>query len=373
MDRPIADAQLISTQTMATIQRRSILLGIVALIGSGAVLFVFPGQHQSRAADERPAQTLGADEDEAISYLEQTNGIPAIRLPATIQAQTGMQTQTLETVSRFPETHSYGTVMSIQPLLQMRARYHRVKAEQAVHEAALARSQLNYERLRDLYQDEAVSARRLQEARSQWQTDKARTEAAREKIRDIRDEALQLWGAVLSTWTLHDESKAFSGLLSRRAVLLLITLDPGQTLPDHAATIFVSRTGARRHARKASRISAAPQTDRVSQGETYFFLCDSAQLRTGMRIDAWIPQTSQSVAGVDLPSSAVVWHAGKPWVYVRTDEELFARRTIPEYRDHGSVWFVTRGFFPGEVVVATGAQMLLSEEFRRQIPEEDDD
>ena len=356
---------------MVTTHRRSFLLGIVALIGSCAMLFAFPAQRQ--AVDERPQRSLDVGAGEAISYLEQTNGIPAIRLPPAVQAQTGIQTQTLETVNRFPETHSYGTVMSLQPLLQLRARYHSLKSEQAVHEAALTRSQQNYERLRDLYQDEAVSARRLQEARSQWQADKARTEATRQKIRDIRDEALQLWGAVLSGWALHNESKSFAGLLSRRRILLLITLGPGQSLPEHAATIFVSRTGERRRARKASRISAAPQTDRISQGETYFFLCDSAQLRTGMRIDAWIPQTSQSVAGVDLPVSAVVWHAGKPWVYMQTDEELFVRRAIPEYRDQGSVWFVTRGFVPGEVIVATGAQMLLSEEFRWRIPDEDDD
>ncbi len=50
----------------------------------------------------------------------------------------------------------------------------------------MASARQNYERLCGLYQDEAVSARRLQEARSQWQADAARVEADRQHIHDIR-------------------------------------------------------------------------------------------------------------------------------------------------------------------------------------------
>lgn len=50
----------------------------------------------------------------------------------------------------------------------------------------MASARQNYERLRDLYQDAAVSARRLQEARSRWQAEKARMKADRRHIREIR-------------------------------------------------------------------------------------------------------------------------------------------------------------------------------------------
>jgi hypothetical protein len=37
-------------------------------------------------------------------------------------------------------------------------------------------------------------------------------------------------------------------------------------------------------------ISAAPQIDAISQGETWFFRVAVGDLRTGMRVTAWIPQ-----------------------------------------------------------------------------------
>jgi hypothetical protein len=65
--------------------------------------------------------------------------------------------------------------------------------------------------------------------------------------------------------------------------------------------------------------------------------------------------------------------AGQPWLYVQTGPERFERRAIAHYRDLGAVWFVTAGVVPGETVVARGVQLLLSEEFRRRIPDEDED
>lgn len=59
---------------------------------------------------------------------------------------------------------------------------------------------------------------------------------------------------------------------------------------------------------------------------------------------------------VRVPDSAVVWLDGKPWVYVEEGGGRFVRREL------GS-----QGIAPDARVVVSGAQMLLSQEFRTQI------
>jgi hypothetical protein len=92
-----------------------------------------------------------------------------------------------------------------------------------------------------------------------------------------------------------------------------------------------------------------------------------------MHVDAAVPAGSGTIAGVSVPVQAIVWQGGAPCVYVQLDAERFVRRMLSAYRENGESWFVSGALNPGDRVVVTGAQMLLSEELRWQIPEERDD
>jgi hypothetical protein len=60
-------------------------------------------------------------------------------------------------------------------------------------------------------------------------------------------------------------------------------------------------------------------------------------------------------------------------VYIKTGEDTFSRRTLAHYSATADGYFIPDALNPGEQVVTLGAQMLLSEELRGQIPKEDDD
>ncbi|MGZ5055641.1 MAG: efflux RND transporter periplasmic adaptor subunit, partial [Methylobacter sp.] len=76
--------------------------------------------------------------------------------------------------------------------------------------------------------------------------------------------------------------------------------------------------------------------------------------------------------GVIIPKSALVWYMDQAFVYIKTAEEQFSRRTIDHYSATADGYFVGNGINAGEQLVVTGGQMLLSEELRGQIPDEDD-
>jgi len=298
---------------------------------------------------------------------------PVLTLTLEQQRRTGLRTERLKSVTLRPESQAYGKVMDIQPLLDLRARYRTAQSELAIAEAALRVAQKNHQRLASLHRESIIATRELIQAESQLAAERARDEAAKRHILDIREQALQVWGDVVFRQAIDSDSGTFDGLIDHSQILVLIALPANQYLPENGRLIKIAPTGDRQQAEDARLVSPAPKTDETIQGETWFFTAKTARLRTGMRLDAWIPQAGDATPGVALPLSAVVWHGGKPWVYLRTGEQSFSRRPVSEHRDYGDAWFVATGFEPQQEIVVTGGQLLLSEELRRQLPEGEDD
>ena len=319
--------------------------------------------------DDAPPPTAAARPAEASGAAPQAG---VVRLSAERQRAAGLVAAPLRAATLQPETESYAKVLDLQPLLELRVRYRAAQSEAEVAAAAYALAQANRDRLSALHQAEIVAQRELIQAQAQWQSDRAREAAARRLVEEIRREARQAWGEALARLALDGDAPLFEDLLSHRRALLLVALPPGY-VPPPGAILFVAREHERARAMRAEPLSPATKTDELVQGETWFYHAADATLRAGMRVHAWAPVSGQRLNGVALPLTAVVWHAGQPWAYRQMDAERFARTAIASYRDDAGGWFVAQGFAPGERVVVTGGQMLLSEELRGQIPDEDDD
>ncbi|WP_235209219.1 efflux RND transporter periplasmic adaptor subunit [Methylobacter sp. BBA5.1] len=305
---------------------------------------------------------------------EQTEtGRQAVVLDDEARILADLQIQRLVASNYQPEFTAYGKAVAIQPLLALRSQYRTALAE---HKSAAARFNLaeqGIKRQQDLYHHDIASKRSLQNQQSQWQTDKAQLDAARFRIKAIYDEALLSWGGALTDWALSPDSDKLAPFLSGRQILLQVTLPANSYLADDVKEIYIEPAGVRGRARKATRISAAPQSDGVVQGESYFFQADGDRIRPGMRVAAWIARQAEDRVGVMIPKSALIWHLGQAFVYIKTGNDRFSRRPVTHFSAAADGYFVSAGIDPGEELVTIGAQMLLSEEMRGQIPDEDDD
>lgn len=326
------------------------------------------------ASDDGPADGGAEDDDELPpSRVEKSEGLNAIRISPQEQQQTGIELLELIETTHLSETLASGRVLDIQPLVQLRADFNAARGAQAVAQAAVAGSSRAAQRLRVLNREDGnVSTRQLQEAESVAAADAARTQSAARQLEDVRNQALATWGPAIVDMVLAERSPAFDALVARQDVLVLVTLKPGEELSAENGFIFVGPTGERLRARKAYLLAPAAQADDVAQGETYIFRTNAAKLRTGMRMDAWIPRPGEPGKGVEVPNAAVIWYANKLWVYAQRGEDLFVRQPLNEYEETRDGWFVTAGVKPGDHIVVRGAQMLFSEEFRSAIPSEDE-
>jgi len=314
------------------------------------------------------APALADDDDKPAA----NTGQGAIVLAAKAQSTSGLQTIALTSVSNHPEFIAYGKAVNIQPLMELRHRYLVALTERGGAAARFKQAEQNIRRQQDLYREGVASKHNLQVQQAQWQTDKALFDASGVQGKAIIDEARLTWGKKLTEWALSADDEQLSDFLSGKKTLLHITLPVNKQLTDEVRSIDVEASGNRSAAIKAELISAAPQADATAQGESYFFQADGSRIRTGMRVAAWIPEPGESQSGVVIPKSALIWHMDQAFVYIKTAEEQFSRRPIEHYSATVGGYFIGSGLSAGEQLVVTGGQMLLSEEFRGQIPDEDD-
>lgn len=296
-----------------------------------------------------------------------------LRLSEARQRVGGITVMTLQRAVLSPEDAVQGKIVDISPLLELRTRYRAMLAESGIAETTLALAQKNRDRLARLNQEAIIATKDLVAAESVLAAERTKAATAHRRLREIREEALHSWGPDLFRLAIEEDSNLWDALLQRRKVLALVALPSNHALPAGIRTIHIARNRDREHAVAAELLSAAPNTDNFVQGETYFFHLDAARLRTGMRVDAWIPRSGKTASGVFLPLSAVVWYGGVPWVYLRSGADGFMRVAVTDYDEYGDGWFVRSGLQEGESVVSVGAQLLLSEEMRGEIPREDDD
>ncbi len=311
------------------------------------------------------------DDDQPNADVQHTASQAAVFLNEAAQQASGLQVLTLEPVSYHPEFTASGKALNIQPLLSLRQQYLASLSEQQSASAKFNLAKQNVKRQQTLYSHDIVSKRSLQNQQAQWQTDKAQLEGTHFRTKAIYDEALITWGKVLTEWALSPDADNLADFLSGRQTLLNITLTANTHLENNVKDIYIEASGARAKAAKASLISVAPQTDNAIQGESYFFTTSDPHIRPGMRVAAWIAQQEQNLSGIIIPKSALIWHLDQAFVYIKTGKDQFSRRAIGHFSETADGYFISSGIGPGEQLVSTGGQMLLSEEFRAQIPDED--
>ncbi len=294
-------------------------------------------------------------------------------LDTEAQKLSGIETLTLKPASHHTEFTAYGKAINIQPLLALRNRYLLVLTERSSAKARFKQAEQNIKRQQDLYLHGVSSKRNLQEQQAQWQAYKSQVDATDFQGKAIIDEALLLWGKELTDRAMSSDSNKLGAFLSGRQTLLQITLPANKHLPETIQTIYIEVSGNRGRAHKAELISMAARTETAAQGESYYFQTGDKNIITGMNVSAWIPEQNVQMDGVIIPKSALIWYMDQAFVYLKTAEETFSRRTIDHYSAMADGYFIPETIKPGEQIVTKGAHMLISEELREQIPRIDDD
>ena len=345
-----------------TAKWRSIVLAIALVVAGVSVLGVFatPGR---------------GDEDDAESVVRAPvrvtikNGVVVLTLSAAEQQNIGIATTRPAAAPEQTVIMGYGSVLDAAGLTDLSNRYLEAKSGVQTAEAKLAVSRAAFERAKVLHRDQQnFSTAQLQDAEGNFAVDKATLAAAQSRLSTVASSARQGWGNVLGA-ALIGGAPLITDLIERRDYLIKVTLPPGATVATPPATVKTRISGGPEIA--LAFISPATSADPKLQGVSYFYEVPADNgLLPGLHTEVSLTvKTTESELVV--PEAAVVWLQGKAWLYLRTGATRFERREIAPDRPTPDGGYIVAGLLPDAQIVARGAQMLLSEEFRSQAPIED--
>jgi hypothetical protein len=298
------------------------------------------------------------------------NGRTVITIDDETQQRSGIKINALVAMAHQEEIRAYGMVLDVARLTELSNNYNRAKADVQTAQAKLSMSSAAFDRATKLYnQTKAISDAQMQSAEAAFVMDQASLAASQAQVRSLTASAYQDWGSVIGR-SLVDQSETVVRLIERRDFLLQITLPPGVALTAAPVTAAVeSGESARTEIRF---VSPATHIDPKIQGVTLFYAAPAESgLLPGMNVLAFLP-TGKTIDGVSVAASSVVWWQDRAWVYRRTSSDKFERVEIATDMPVPGGGFIVAGMPPDVQIVSSGAQLLLSEEFRSQIQVDED-
>jgi hypothetical protein len=347
----------------------AVLLAVLGGLGTLAIVGFMEGRQEAAVESER-----GEPIKPPLRVKLPPRGEPVVTIDADARHAIGLETIVPRPAPYQEQLRAFGTVLDLAKLTTLNTDYVEAVSQLRTAEAKLTASRPAYERARDLYKKNIGNLVQVQATEAALVGDKAAVEAAKSKVRTLAATAIQEWGPVIGR-ALVNGADLVNRLIERREFLLQITIPPGKAIdPPPTAAVEVPGSARRPEIRY---ISPATRTDPKIQGLSFFYAAAAnTGMLPGMNARAFLV-TGKPVDGYVVPPSAIVWWAGRPWVYVKVGDDEFSRRQIPTDMPVGreGELAVPLSTFaePEPEIVLKGAQMLLSEEFRAQIQVEGDD
>jgi len=325
-------------------------------------------------------RTEQEEEIEGLNRVNEKEGVSIVSLSPAVQKNSGISTAKVNPALFKGEIKSFGNVVSIDSLIEAKTKFLSLKTDLESARASNAQNLKQYQRLKLLNTDDKnVSDHAVQEALSLVNADEAKITSSELQIKNLQTSMKLQWGDALAKVALNDNLPTHLGnLLNRKNVLVQINLPLSTLSPKAGDTVSITPLNESAKPIKAIYVSPAAQADSNGFGKTFYYSAPAELLRIGMRVNVEaVAAASESTNGIIIPSNAVVWYAGKPWAYfkqghTKEGQDQFVRKPISADTEVDTGWF-NQGISADSEVVISGAQLLLSEEFKYQIKNENED
>lgn len=311
------------------------------------------------------------EDDDKVSAVDRAQAEPnTVIVDKEAQKQAGITVESVKEAKYTASQNFTGLVVDMHALVEARQRLQSLMAQLTAAQAQLLQKRNDVTRTQGLYDDgRNASKRDLEAARATLATQEQQEIALQAEIRSVVDGVRMQWGEAFANH-LGDKQGLVSRVISHQVDVVQFAMPYGSR-PEHQQwRIDVSNSG---HADgvPAALIGRATQSMPGLQGESWLLTTSTTGAGAGTRVRV-LSRQGNAQKGVFIPLSAVVRFAGKSWVYVKTDADKFRRMPLAVDRALGEGFF-TDALEVDDSIVTNGAQLLLSEEFRFQIKNENKD
>lgn len=308
--------------------------------------------------------------EDALSYQD---GSPIVTIDMRSQLAAGIQTVVLDNVAYRSDEKLFGQVVEVKDLLLAREKIITLANEFSIKSSEEVHTRRQYEVAKILFSDRRnISEKELMQAKQSYLRAESEKIVLQSQVHAFKDIARATWGATIAHWLENEDSSYFKSLASQETRLTRFAVPQQNKKEAILSGIEIAPAGSPSDTVFAEYVSEAPNVDLGSGMVNIYFLV-KAEFPTGTRLVGSMPTDMNIAQGVFVPNRATVWHSGKPWIYKQLGGDVFSRVEIDARVDLGEGWFEPEALKSGDRVVVSGAQLLLSEELKYQIRNENED
>ena len=319
-----------------------------------------------------------SDSDKTIvNYTIIKDGLTYISLPAVVEKNSGIKLQKVSKSSHEQSLPSYGITVNLSSLLKDQNDYTNLKYQKIKLLAKLEEETEHIGKLIILNKDNKNIADSVVHEKnieiSDLQNDIA---IVNNNIKNLLFNIDHQWGYAFKELIEDSKNHYLGKLLNNEYRLIKVTIPIKQTLGIIPKEIKVSPSNQPKKIYKAIFISKTPDTDQSIQGKSFYYFVSEKNLEIGLKLKAFIVsgKIESDNSYLFIPKESVVWSSGKAWIFIKNNAGNFLRRPLPKLLEIDNGWVIKEGIImENDKIVIDGAQLLLSEEFKYQIKNENED
>ena len=318
------------------------------------------------------------DNDETIvDYTIIKDGLTYINLPALVEKNSGIKLQKISISTHEQSIPSYGITVNLSPLLKNQNDFTNLKYQKTKLLAKLDEEAEQISKLIILNKDNKnIADSVVQEKNIEISDLKNDIAIINNNIKNLLSNIDHRWGKDFKELIADSKNHYLEKLLHNEYRLIKITIPINQTLDIIPKEIKVSPSNQPKKTYKATFISKAQDTDQSIQGKSFYYYVTENDLEIGLKLKAFIvsDKIEPDNAYLFIPKESVIWSSGKAWVFIKNNEGNFLRKPLPRLVEIDGGWIIKEGIIiENDKIVVDGAQLLLSEEFKYQIKNENED
>ena len=330
-----------------------IIIALALAVLSWALWRGFRAKHEAEAEHSaEPPAAEGAEGAEAEPEHEDF----VVMLEKEKWKAVGVEMAEPEKAELAPRRVAFGRVLDPSPLVAL-------DGDLASADAAVSASRAEFERNQKLLAaGENTSRKAFETAEAQFRADEI-------KANSLRRQATLQWGTALPAGDATKRRAFIDALVRGDAALVRADLLPGDALTDAPRAARLLVMGRESQPIETTQVSPSADADPRTQAQGFVMLVEKPPfpLRPGMALTAWLQLWEKPRPGFLLPRAAVLRHDGRTWVFVQEESEKFVRKPVNLDSPLEKGWFISAadgGLKADDLIVVTGAQVLLSEEMK---------
>jgi len=316
-----------------------------------------------RVVDKLEAESLASIQDKIIT------------LPDSMIKNSGIKIHIISE-SRKPSLYSsYGYVVNLMSLINYKTNYLNLNFKINTLNIQLQEESKHFKKLQSLNDDNKnIADSVVREKEIEINNLRNNLNILKNNRNNLLQVVGQEWGQPFKDLLTNPKKSVLKNIFHSDTRLLKITITNDKIQKIFPSELMIFSPIQPNNKYKANFISKAPVRDLDIQGRSYFYLTSSNDLMLGSKINSYIETSKDSqIKKFHVPKSAIIWNDGKPWIYEEPSNNSFLRHPVFKLEEVDDGWVVQFENIPPRTIVTKGAQLLLSEEYKHLITNENED